>query len=265
MRLVFLVLFSSCSNLFYQPHKKIYVTPDKYGIKYRQIQFKHNNEHVLYGWVLEPKASTPKGSILFFHGNAENRSTHFFNLAWITKRGYQVIIPDYSGYGDSDGAAFREQLYQDSILITKQFVESFSAPRIIFGQSLGGNISVAPAVKFQNQIDLLVLDSTFLSYEEIGYKVLKRNWITYILSPLAFLLLNDDFSANNYFGNYKGKLLVLHGMADQIVPLELGKDIYQKYPHQKDKVWFSQSLHIRAFTQEKNRNIFFDKLESIIK
>lgn len=41
--------------------------------------------------------------VLFFHGNAENISSHFISAAWIADRGYDLMMFDYRRFGRSDG------------------------------------------------------------------------------------------------------------------------------------------------------------------
>ena len=72
---------------------------------------------------------------------------------------------------------------------------------IIFAQSLGGNIALTSVAKFiekNKKISLLVLDSTFDSYQNIAFDKMVHNVITFLFSPLCYVLLSDKTSGINY-------------------------------------------------------------------
>ena len=268
LKIMALSLFASCGHLFYYPHEKIYYTPDQFDLVYEQVQFQHNHNHIIQGWLITPQSKRfkkPLGTVLHFHGNAENRSTHFLQLAWMTEYGYQVLTWDYSGYADSQGEAQRDQLYQDSLLVLEETIKRYPGTLIVYGQSLGGNIALPAAVKHQEDIDLLVLDSTFPSYQEIAFDKLKSSWITFVLSPLAYVVVNDDWAASNYLNTYRGAVLVVHGMEDTIVEQKYGQEIFKALPGPKDFLWFEGENHLQAFRKEENRKALLDKMQALIK
>ena len=57
----------------------------------------------MHGWFL-PARGPACATILFLHGNAENISTHIGSVFWLPARGFNVFMPDYRGYGASEGA-----------------------------------------------------------------------------------------------------------------------------------------------------------------
>lgn len=270
MKLLFLLLLTSCGHLFYQPHKKIYITPERFKLAYEDLYFESSDKTKLNAWLV--KASAPlKGTVIFFHGNAENISTHFLQGAWLTKHGYQVFIFDYRGYGNSEGESEREGIYHDAQAALHKAWEIHqktpdSSRFIVFAQSLGGNIAV-PAVHhvgIESKIDLLILDSTFASYQKIAFDKLTDNFITFLLSPLAFVLVNDKLAAEEDIPKLKTKKnLVLHGTADHIVPMKFGKKIFEALPEPKELKIFEGAKHIDAFAQEENRQWLVNYLDAL--
>jgi len=68
----------------------------------------------LHGWFFETESRPATATLIFFHGNGGNVS----NVAWMgqrfAKRGFNVLLFDYRGYGLSDGVAVNEsELYAD--------------------------------------------------------------------------------------------------------------------------------------------------------
>lgn len=262
--LIFSILLSSCGHLFYQGHEKIYMTPDKFMLDY-EVHTLKSRRNKLKAWLVKPK-SIPLGTIIFFHGNAENRSTHFIQLGWLVKKGWNVFIADYSGYADSEGKSTREQIYHDSLNITEYGLKNFPGPFVMYGQSLGGNIAMAPAAAYQDQLDLLILDSTFGSYQEISFKKLYGSWLTFVLSPLAYVLVNDDYTGEKYLKDYTKPLMVIHSKDDQVVPFELGEKIF-KNSNAKEKHFFKYEdyLHLQIYAKENNREEVFKKMMKMVK
>lgn len=261
-------LFSSCGHLFYHPHTKLYTSPDKFQVAFEDIEVKSCDNTMLKGWLLKSNLMPRKGTIVHFHGNAENRSTHFFQTAWLTKQGWDVIVFDYRGYADSQGAPSREGIYHDAHSMLKKAFELHTIRKnphfVILGQSLGGNIALAAANEFKDKVDLLVLDSTFLSYRQVAFEVLKKNAVTFLFSPLAFVLVNDDYAGNMLYKNLKTPVLILHGESDQVVPLKMGQEISDKLPTAKKLIIFEGMKHLEAFSKEENRLEFAKTLEKLV-
>src|SRR5271167_4649680 len=109
------LLFSGCTNLFFYPDSRLYELPEHFGVKYDTVKFHSTDGTELVGIFLHSSTSTVKGTIIHFHGNAENISSHFGFSYWLTAFGYQVFIFDYRGYGASHGKPSENGLVQDGI------------------------------------------------------------------------------------------------------------------------------------------------------
>ena len=55
------------------------------------------------------KAPNPKGAVLYFHGNAGSLRTWGDVAGDFTSRGYDILIPDYRGFGKSTGKISNEK------------------------------------------------------------------------------------------------------------------------------------------------------------
>lgn len=267
-----LFAFGGCSHLFYHPTKEEYTTPDKFLVSYENVYFETSDGHQLHAWKMladfsEHKNKMVKGTILFFHGNAENLSSHFLHLAWLTKFGYQVLIFDYRGFGRSPGKPDQVGLYQDALAA---FDYSFkwhqkTAPTafyIVYAQSLGGIVAARAMVDFphKDKIDLLVLDSTFSSYQNIAFHKLSRSWIFTLLSPLAYIVVSDKMESKSHLPKLAPTpLLVIHGDQDMAVPYQFGEEIFSLYPGKNKWFW--------SIPGGQHTDIFFrpDYLETPIK
>lgn len=222
---------SSCNSVFYQPDRQMYFKPEKYDIAYKDIFFKSEDRTRLHAWLLP--ADKPKGTIIQFHGNAQNLSSHYISLSWLVKHGYNLFIFDYRGYGKSEGTAHREGIIKDGIAAI-EYVQNLSTRQrgemtVVYGQSLGGVIAPGSLLEMQSDtgVDVLILESTFASYQNIARSKLEMFFITWPFQPLAYLLVTDSYAPDGeYHRLYDLPILIIHGNRDKIVPLEFGRDIY---------------------------------------
>lgn len=247
--LIVLVSFSflGCTHLFYHPEKKIYITPKRVHLKYKELNFKSSDNTQLHAWHIFSKKELPeseKNLILFFHGNAQNLSTHFVSLHSLAKLyNFDYIIMDYRGYGKSEGEPNPVGVNEDALsamnLAHNIFKRKNYKRLIIYGQSLGGAISLNAFESFKHKKDvsLLVLDSTFLSYKKIAFDKLTSSWITFLFSPIAFFLISDKTSPKDFVSKLQVPALVIHGKRDRIVPYKFGEEIYEDLTTKKKWFW----------------------------
>ena len=116
----------------------------------------------------------PKGVALQFHGNAQNMTSHYRFLNWLPAENWEVLTFDYRGYGQSEGTlgSFSGELdgvVEDGVAAIKwanQRAKELGVPLVIFGQSLGGNLSLRSLVEIKpSHLRLIVIDSSFYSFK----------------------------------------------------------------------------------------------------
>ena len=136
---LFILCTNSCTHLFFYPQKTLIRTPSNIGLKYENIQFKTSDGEIIHGWQL-PAIGKRWVTLIHFHGNAENISTHLASVYWLPSEGVEVFLFDYRGYGRSTGEPDLRGLHRD----TAEAVQYVSALRkspqnckAVFGQSLG--------------------------------------------------------------------------------------------------------------------------------
>ena len=146
MRTSYLVVFllvSGCTQFIFFPMKEHVVTPDVIGIKYEDVFVDTVDNLMLHGWRLFAEGEN-RGTLIFFHGNAQNVSTHFGNVYWLVGLGYDVYLFDYRGYGRSQGEAELDPIIDDMELLIGYAVDQLPEHQklIVMGQSLGASLSI---------------------------------------------------------------------------------------------------------------------------
>ncbi len=254
---------SACSNLAFQPSRKFFYDPRQFGMDYENVRFESRDGTMLHGWFIPARGDgDSRGTVLQFHGNAENITTHFLSLAWITKEGYNLLIFDYRGYGQSGGKPNHAGIHEDALAaldyaITRK-VGGEKPPRqlVVYGQSIGGTILLRALSDLEDKslIDAVVVESAFSSYERVAREKLSLTCLTWPFQGLTPLLMSDRYAPEKVMDRIAPTpLLVIHGDADAIIPLHHGRRLFDLAGEPK---WFWQvegGRHISAMFHDQGR------------
>jgi fermentation-respiration switch protein FrsA (DUF1100 family) len=244
-------LVSGCASLLFFPQKELLITPKRLELDYRDVSFASADGTPLHGWFL-PAKGTAKGTVVFFHGNAENISTHIGSVFWMPARGYNVFLFDYRGFGRSGGKPNLSGANADgaAAIETARTLEGVDRSRlVVFGQSIGGAIAVrALAEAGTDGVRALVLESAPSSYRRIAREKLAGFFLTWPFQwPLSFLMPDGD-SAERWIGRLAPvPVLIIHGDADPVVPFGHALRLYAAAGEPKQLWRIQGGGHIKAF------------------
>jgi uncharacterized protein len=236
---VLLGLLTSCSSLLYYPSKEELVYRNRMPIKPEDVYFPSEDGAKLHAWYFHSTvADTSDYTILMFHGNAQNLTTHFFTLFTAPSQGYDYLIFDYHGYGESEGKPSPLATVEDGRAALRWLAKKQPGkPIVVFGQSLGGAVALRTVLDMKNEVPvkLVVVDSTFASYRSAGRSVLAHSWITWLFQPLGWLLLSDKEAPEDDLGKLAPTpLIVIHGTKDQTIDFALGQKLYSEASEPKE-------------------------------
>ena len=188
------------------------------GLPLEDVWFQAGDGARLFGWYIEAQADRPV--ILWCHGNAGNIINRLENLKLLYQLGLSVLLFDYRGYGRSPGKPSEQGLYQDAFGAHDYLTRTRMIPPqriIIFGRSLGA--AVAGELAVQKPAAGLILESAFASIEAVAkfhYGGLPVQW-----------LLGADFKLIDRLPHLSLPKLIIHGDSDDIIPLELGRQVFE--------------------------------------
>ncbi|MEK6409984.1 MAG: alpha/beta hydrolase [Acidobacteriota bacterium] len=188
----------------------------------------------LHGWYCtpHPNAAGPlvpvesKMVLLWFHGNAGNLSYRYEMIRAMMELPVQVFIIDYRGYGKSEGKPTEQGLYLDARAAWDYLInERRVAPEqvIIFGKSLGG----APAIDLASQVAPagLIVQSSFTSAGDVAAAVMPF---------LPRVLLHTKMDSLSKIDRVRCPKLFIHSRADEVIPYELGRRLFEAAPEPKE-------------------------------
>jgi len=227
-----LVVFFAQPHLIYYPAigRDLVATPDQAGLAYETVKISTTDGETLHGWFVPASAAasatTAKGTVLFFHGNAGNISHRMEYLLMFYRLGYNTLIFDYRGYGQSSGTPTEQGTYRDAQAAWEYLVatRAIKPGRIVlFGESLGG--AVAAWLAAHEKPAALVLASVFTSVPDMAAKI-------YPFLPVRWLS-RFNYNTLEYLQSVTCPVFVAHSPQDEIVPFEQGRVLYQAAPEPK--------------------------------
>jgi fermentation-respiration switch protein FrsA (DUF1100 family) len=214
---------SGCTSAFFHPQRTLVATPNVVGVRYEPVALRAADGVELVAWFM-PASRKADATVLFLHGNAENISTHFMNVAWMPAEGFNVLALDYRGYGGSEGKPSLPgmQLDIDAALAALRARPDVDPRRIVlFGQSLGGALAIHYAARGPQRgaLRAVIADSAFADYRMIASEKLAGSAVTWPFQWLPALVVDNDYSPLASIGAVSPlPLLLIHGEADAVVP-----------------------------------------------
>lgn len=260
------IALSGCSGLLYFPSRQLHYDPARLQLKPEEVFFPSANGAKLFGWYFKNRAGVKaRATVVFFHGNAENLSSHYLNSVWLLDHPYDLFVFDYQGYGRSEGSPSPEKTVRDGIAALDWVrARAPGRPIVVFGQSLGGAVALRSVIESPAQVKFLAVDSTFPSYRSMGRQVLSRSWITWPLQWLGWLVMSDTWAPAGRIAEISPiPLLVIHGEMDQVVEIKMGERIFAEAGEPKEFWRIPSGGHtdIFAIQDPGYKKKFLDRME----
>lgn len=147
----------------------------------------------------------PKGVVLYFHGNKKNINWYARQVPEFTRRGYELWMIDYPGFGKSTGPLTEERLYAYAAQLYKMARAGYGADSIIiYGKSMGTGI--AAELASTRSCKLLLLETPYYSLRSlvgrylpvypvsrmIHYNLPTWQYLPKVLAPVVIFQGTDD-------------------------------------------------------------------------
>lgn len=199
--------------------------PSRIGLgRVEQLRLIMKDGTPLAGWFVPATADSGRPShgpgLLWFYGNGENIAAIWPVLREFQPPGVSLLVVDYPGYGASGGRATEDGLYEAADLAYRALAARVDPARIfVYGRSLGS--AVATHVAATHAVRGLVLESPFTSARDMTRGL-------YSVFPRSIVRLGLDNVEQ--IGRVHCPVLVFHGTADGLVPIEMGRQVASAAP-----------------------------------
>lgn len=186
-----------------------------------EVSFLHteDGERVEYWYQKSPFEESP--TVVIFHGNG---STIDFTHPWafpLRDMGFNVLIPEYRGYGRSTGLPSQATIRSDMIKIIQKVAEKPEVDLrklVFFGESLGGGVAfdlVEPLAP-----SCIVTRSTFVSVDKIAQRYLAPGF-----------LIRNRFLNDKVIASYDRPVFIAHGRQDRVIPFSHANELDRIAPN----------------------------------
>lgn len=112
---------------------------------------------MLQGWMCVARGPR-RGSLVYLHGVADNRSSALGVIEWFTQRGFDVVAYDSRAHGQSDGSVCTYGFYEKRDL--KRVIDVLRpGPVLLMGNSLGGAVAIQGAVNNERVVGVIAAEA----------------------------------------------------------------------------------------------------------
>lgn len=247
--------YAQIDDKFYQPKKEL----QPIDLKYENISIPVDKDTIT-AILLKPNVSKPKATILFFHGAGGNVSTYIFMIKPLVEAGFQVAMVDFRGYGKSTGTPTHINVAADGQKFFDQMSQREDVKNtklIIYGASLGSQISAHLAKNNKAKISGLVIDGGMSSFADIAAVFAPQ------FKDALAKMLASVYSAKEDIKSTEGlPKLFIYSKNDKTVPFVQGEELFKNAPEPKQFLEFTQD-HLLA-AKEKPEEVV-KAVEALIK
>ncbi len=158
--------------------------------------------HAIHARVTD---SVKKGLVIYFHGNAGNNNTSPAKFDLFMKEGYDVLYPDYRGFGKSTGELENEDdLVGDMKIVYSEMKKEYDESDIfVVGYSMGSGVSALVAAEndpkglmiwtpYYSMVDMKNLSYPFLPSFLMHYPLRTDLAIPAIDEPITIFYAGED-------------------------------------------------------------------------
>lgn len=256
------LLYTRQTRLIFFPDAVLESTPAVVGVPYEEVWIPlRNGQGVterIHGWWM-PVSQQERGALLYFHGNGGNIGSNVNHAARFHRMGLSVLLVDYRGYGQSEGAFPQEAtVYQDAQAAWNYLTQQrgYRPEQVmIFGHSLGGAIAINLAVQ-QPQAAGLIVQGSFTSMGEMAHRT----------TPFSFLpinwLLTQRFNSIEKVSRLEMPVFYIHGVEDREVPADMSQSLYEASPTPKH-IWLVPGAGHNGLADVAGQ-AFFDQIKAFL-
>ncbi len=187
---------------FSTPYKEVKVDLDA-NHKMNIVQFLTND-------------SVAKGVVLYFHGNKKNIEWYAKYAPVFTKKGFEVWMIDYPGFGKSTGMLTEDKLYEFAGELYNMAKAKYKPGQIIlYGKSLGTGVAAWLASK--KSAKMLILETPYYSMTSLVSHYLP----VYPVSKI----LKYQLPTHTYISLVNAPVIIFHGTGDAVIPYNNAKKL----------------------------------------
>ena len=237
--IIILFVYFYQRNLLYHPSENNYLN-DKITFNYEEIFIETDKKIKLKSWFIKKDLDKFK-TILIFHGNAGNLFNRVYKLNELNKLDVNILLISWRGFSGNKGKPTEKNLYRDADEAVKWLNNQgvISKNIILYGESLG--TGVATELGTSNAFGGIILESPFTSIANAAK-------IYYPYLPVG-IILKDRYDSISKIKNINTPIFIMHGKMDNIVPQQMGLELFEKANNPKYSYFPDDDDHMMNYNK----------------
>jgi fermentation-respiration switch protein FrsA (DUF1100 family) len=238
--IIILFVYFYQRNLLYHPSENNYLN-DKITFNYEEIFIETDKKIELKSWFIKKDLDKFK-TILIFHGNAGNLFNRVYKLNELNKLDVNILLISWRGFSGNKGKPTEKNLYRDADESVKWLNNQgvISKNIILYGESLG--TGVATELGTSNAFGGIILESPFTSIANAAK-------IYYPYLPVS-IILKDRYDSIGKIKNINTPIFIMHGKMDNIVPQQMGLELFEKANNPKYSYFPEDDDHMMNYNKQ---------------
>ena len=238
--IIILFVYFYQRNLLYHPSENNYLN-DKITFNYEEIFIETDKKIKLKSWFIKKDLDKFK-TILIFHGNAGNLFNRVYKLNELNKLDVNILLISWRGFSGNKGKPTEKNLYHDAEEAVKWLNNqgAISKNIILYGESLG--TGVATELGTSNAFGGIILESPFTSIANAAK-------IYYPYLPVN-IILKDRYDSIGKIKNINTPIFIMHGKMDNIVPQQMGLELFEKANNPKYSYFPEDDDHMMNYNKQ---------------
>jgi uncharacterized protein len=226
-----LMFFAQRSMMYFPDRQR--VTPAAAGFPAAEevLLDTADGERVI-AWHVPPGEGKPV--VLYFHGNGGSLPLRVDRFRRIVAAGAGLVALSYRGYGGSSGMPTEPGLIADARAAYDYAQARYPGRIAVWGESLGTGVAVA--IASEKPVTHVILDAPYSSTLDIASDL-------YWFLPVR-LLMKDQFRSSERIARVTAPVLMLHGEADDIIPIRYAERLLALVPGEKRLVRYPGGYHV---------------------
>jgi len=175
------------------PRYPLYIPPSRFGVTFEDAQFDASDGVKIKGWFIKGNGKGRVPTVIICHGLGANRSDFTELAAGLSRNGYNTLLFDFRGHGESERKASSfGYLEQRDLLGAIRYIKErkdVDAEEIaVYGFSMGGAVAVLTAAE-TSDIKGVIADSSFTTLREQGERLFKGSLLpsSIFLRPITWM------------------------------------------------------------------------------
>ena len=262
-------------HLFRVPRTLHHLTPEKYGIPFKEIKFPTKNNCHLYGWWIPSQNKSPQitHTIIMVHGWGCNADYMLPYIKKLYQYGYNLLAFDLRSHGNSDSVKHPNMLhFSEDIRAAIEFVLKQGAAKSgkigVIGLSVGGSAALH-AASCDNRIESIITIGAFANPVNVIRQKFHRKHIPFF--PFMWIIMKHfqfkmgtkfkQVAPINIIKSIKANIFLIHGNNDKVVPVEQGQKLKDAGNPETTNLWIVPG---KGHSNCNNHPEFWNKVNSFI-